>query len=217
MLNFRDGFGGRSTITCFQGNSNLASRVKMFDAVIDNHDPMPTALGGRSMGARAAVIAAKERTITHLILVSYPLQSGKEIRDDILLEIGNDVKVLFVSGDHDAMCDLEMLEGVRRKMKAKSWKLIVHDADHGMIVKPRKATRGIGELIGEIAAEWIGESNDERIEGRIWWEHEAKEAATWSGWEAEASDSASKVDVKADKRKLSKSEYDGERRSKRAR
>jgi hypothetical protein len=80
---------------------NLASRVKMFDAVIGNEDLLPTALGGRSMGARAAVIAAKERAVTHLVLVSYPLHTTKEIRDEILLDIGDHVKVCDILGVYD--------------------------------------------------------------------------------------------------------------------
>jgi hypothetical protein len=121
-----------------------------------------------------------------------------------------------VSGNHDEMCDLERLEGVRREMKAKSWRIVVHGADHGMNVKPKKGTKGVGELIGEVMAKWIEESNHERTEGNIWWD-EAKKGAIWSGWEAEASGDASRVDVKADKRKSSKPEDSDRRKPKRIR
>ncbi|KAE8448611.1 hypothetical protein EG329_009036 [Mollisiaceae sp. DMI_Dod_QoI] len=80
------------------------------------------ALGGRSMGARAAVMAAKERReeeVRCLVLVSYPLHTGNgDVRDEILLEVEEGVKVLFVVGDRDAMCDLE-------RMKARSWRVVV--------------------------------------------------------------------------------------------
>ena len=165
---------------------NLKSRVRMFDAVHDNairtykHET-PIALGGRSMGARGAVMAAMEDTRC-LILASYPLQTDKEVRDQILLDLPAEKDVLFISGDHDSMCDLEMLSEVRKKMKAKSWLIRVRDADHGMNAKPKKATRAIGEETGLIAAGWLHERMDNETEREIWWgEDEAGENRVHSG------------------------------------
>lgn len=82
---------------------NLASRVKMFNVVIDNINQELVsngkgevkAIGGRSMGARAAVMAAGARggVVKELVLVSYPLVNGGDVRDQILLDIESDVKV----------------------------------------------------------------------------------------------------------------------------
>jgi predicted alpha/beta-hydrolase family hydrolase len=121
----------------FEGSMNLGARVKSFHAVMEHelshkaNSPDPdaevamAAFGGRSMGARAAVIAATATTtpsITSLILVSYPLQSEKgDLRDKILLELPEEINVLFISGDGDSMCNLSKLRAVRGKMKARGW------------------------------------------------------------------------------------------------
>jgi predicted alpha/beta-hydrolase family hydrolase len=97
---------------------NLGSRVKMFDVVIDHHEQEGdskvkgevAAIGGRSMGARAAVMAAKEsgreKGIKKLVLVSYPLVSGDKVRDQILLDIEKDVKVCFCLCEKRAVINL---------------------------------------------------------------------------------------------------------------
>jgi predicted alpha/beta-hydrolase family hydrolase len=82
------------------------------------------------MGARAAVMAATPET-EKLVLVSYPLAGGEE-RSRILLALSDRVEVLFIIGEKDEMCDLEMLSRVRRKMKCKTWLIVVRGADHGM-------------------------------------------------------------------------------------
>lgn len=190
IVNFSAGFSKNSTasIICFQGNMNLKSRVKMFGAVYDHASSTyqhrtTIALGGRSMGARAAVLAATE-DIKHLILASYPLQTNKETRDQILLDLPGDKNVLFISGDQDSMCDLNKLNEVRMKMKAKTWLIRVRDADHGMNVKPKKATALIGEKCGILAAEWLYGMKDNGTECEIWWGeddqgNEGVHSSTW--------------------------------------
>lgn len=42
------------------------------------------------------------------------------------------MKVIFVSGDRNIMCDLERMEEVRAKMAYKSWQVVIFGADHGM-------------------------------------------------------------------------------------
>jgi len=191
IKNFTHGFvtsSARPTLLCFQGNMNLASRVKMFKAIIEAREcelksmikTSPTCLGGRSMGARAAVMAATEEAV-HLVLVSYPLHSGKGTRDQILFDIPASINVIFVSGDLDDMCDLESLETVRQKMKCKTWKVAVHGADHGMNVKPKSATREIGRMTGAIVATWLSDSNERLTEGTLSWDTN-QAAAQWSGW-----------------------------------
>ena len=164
---FAKGFGQDkdSSVVCFQGTMNLQSRVKTFHAVIEHEKAGEAALGGRSMGARAAVVSINERGAKEgkLVLVSYPLlgQNG-EVRDKILLEIDEDVEVLFVSGDGDKMCDLEQLAGVRKKMKAKTWLIVVKGADHGMSLKPKEAVEKMRAYTGEAAARWVkGEGKEE--------------------------------------------------------
>lgn len=148
IANFVHGFGQCKPIFCFQGNMNLKSRSKMFSAVVE-HQSFSQCLGGRSMGARAAVIAATDLT-TCLVLVSYPLQTDKEVRDQILLDIPAHVKVIFVSGDNDSMCDLQLLRDVRARMKCSSWQVTVQDADHGMNVKPKVGTEAVGKRLARL-------------------------------------------------------------------
>lgn len=116
------------------------------------------------MGARAAVAAAtemvtaekKESTATiRLVLISYPLQGPKDVRDQILLDLPEGMEVLFIAGDRDAMCPLELLEEVRGKMGAKSRLIVVKGADHGMNVKPVSRTKEMGEETGKVAARWL--------------------------------------------------------------
>jgi pimeloyl-ACP methyl ester carboxylesterase len=121
------------------------------------------------MGARAAVMAGSEvleeggtDLELELVLVSYPLKGPKDTRDQILLDLPASVKILFVVGDRDSMCPLEMLDEVRSKMAAKSKLVIVKGADHGMHVKPAKLEKDIGEHTGRVAADWVaGKLTDE--------------------------------------------------------
>jgi len=123
-------------------------------------------LGGQSMGARAAVIAAskhlaekdheQEETSIQLVLLSYPLQGPKDdLRDQILLDLPESISVLFIIGDKDAMCPLDLLNETRSKMVAKSQVVVVKDADHGMNIKPASATKEVGESTGRVAAWWM--------------------------------------------------------------
>ena len=185
IANFTQGFSSHSRqcgILCFQGNRNLKSRVKMFSEIIASNLNVhtPSCLGGRSMGARAAVMAASEST-THLVLVSYPLHTAKETRDQVLLDLPASIKVIFVSGDRDEMCDLERLEEARRKMKCKTWRVVVKNADHGMNVKPKARTREVGEKTGNVVAMWLKSFDISPGEGKIFWDAN-QDMAQWSGW-----------------------------------
>ncbi|KAI4201367.1 MAG: hypothetical protein LQ350_003286 [Teloschistes chrysophthalmus] len=196
IVNFVDGFTSSPSalsILCFQGNMNLQSRIKMFTAVL-NEDleahglETLQCLGGRSMGARAAIMASANNTHTsHLVLISYPLHTDKgDVRDAILLDIPAEVHVLFVSGDRDAMCEIERLDAVRGRMKGGTYRVVVQGADHGMNVKPKMGTRGVGVKVGEVVAEWLslgvyGDGGDGGGEGVISWDEES-EVAEWSGW-----------------------------------
>lgn len=182
ILHFRLGFATQLPIVCFQGNMNLKSRVKMFNAVAEAR-PDPSNLGGRSMGARAAAMAITEST-NHLVLVSYPLHTAKDLRDSTLLALPPSIKVIFVIGDRDAMCDLHRLEQVREKMKCKTWRVIVQGADHGMHIKPRAGSADVVKQSGEVVAAWIIHSPEDRREGIISWD--SQEGAAWSGWAADA-------------------------------
>jgi predicted alpha/beta-hydrolase family hydrolase len=176
VVNFCTGFSKYLPVLAFQGSMNLKARTKGFHACIEEiHSSQKTTqkrkskeqmkrkrmlLGGRSMGARAAVIAAsehlaekdneQEETSIQLVLVSYPLQGPKDdLRDQILLDLPESISVLFIIGDKDAMCPLDLLNETRSKMVAKSQVVVVKDADHGMNIKPASATKEVVQCIGK--------------------------------------------------------------------
>ena len=178
VVNFCTGYSKGAPILAFQGSMNLKARAKAFHACISHHEinnsnAKSLVLGGRSMGARAAVIAASEHLASSsastaemkLVLVSYPLKGPKDdIRDQILLDLPSAVHVLFVIGDRDTMCPLDLLEETRKKMAAKSSLVIVKGADHGMHVKGRDREKALGEESGIKAFDWVsGKLKDEVI------------------------------------------------------
>jgi predicted alpha/beta-hydrolase family hydrolase len=214
MVNFAAGFTLSKSLLYFQGSMNLKARTKLFHTV-SAHEDWSQFLGGRSMGARAAVMAAHEnQDVIALVLVSYPLKNEKgDIRDQILLDLKEGVDVLFISGNGDSMCDFNDLKKVRQKMKAKSWLAVVNGADHGMNVKPKKATDPIGRMTGEVAAEWLDTRNLTETELAIWWDNENTTACkgTWGAETDSPSSSgkatkkeASKITAKGPSKKLAK-------------
>ena len=124
---------------------------------------------------------AVTKNSSHLVLVSYPLHTAKETRDQLLLDLPASIKVIFVCGDRDEMCDLERLEEVRRKMNCKTWRVVVQDADHGMNVKPKAGTQEVGRKTGDVVAMWLKASDTNSREGKIVWNAD-EETAQWSGW-----------------------------------
>lgn len=136
------------------------------------------------MGARAAVMAASD-PISRLVLVSYPLHTNKDVRDQILVDLAPDIEVIFVSGDRDSMCDLQRLEAVRGKMRCKTWRIVVEGADHGMNMRPKAATEAVVRKSGEVVAAWTKNNDQCQREGKIFWNSEGY--AEWSGWCPETS------------------------------
>ena len=189
---FADGFAAVSPIVSFQGSMNLPSRQKMFNTVLD-HEGFYDALGGRSMGARAACLAAAHHVgeTRALVLVSFPLVGGKkgDSRERILLDLDESVDVLFVSGDRDSMCDLEQLRDVMGRMKARSWLAIVKGADHGMSWSPKALVSIMRRRTGSIAAEWLKQRDNEKRYCALFPDTEGEELQ-WSGWLASYPDLA---------------------------
>ncbi|KAJ8612790.1 hypothetical protein MRB53_037261 [Persea americana] len=151
-IDFAEGFAQHGSVVSFEGTMNLRSRVKSFKAVID--EIKCQAIGGRSMGSRAAIMARSDQV---LILVSYPLVA-KTIRDQLLLDLPK-VDVLFVIGTNDKMCPIDELNKVREKMKATSWLLQV------------VATTAMRHATGSAAAKWL-EQRPSAFEGTLEWSGE---------------------------------------------
>lgn len=172
---FAEGFATVSPILCFQGTMNLKNRTQSFNAVIE-HENWGLALGGRSMGARAAVMSAQEHDGSKLlVLVSYPLKSPQgEVRDQILLDLPKEKKVLFVIGDRDNMCELKHLQRVRDKMAAPSWLIVAQGADHGMSLSTKPAVEPMRRKMGALAAEWLKAPKKSATKSTIRWDAHSK-------------------------------------------
>lgn len=196
---------------------NLTSRVGMFRTLVSHHQEeqkeSALVLGGRSMGARAAVLTTLELIsegveIQALVLVSYPLTASKngkqerefERREKILLDLPEKVDVLFVSGTRDVQCELETLRQVRKDMKAGSWIVEVRDADHGMGVVPKAGTENVGKLMGEAAAKWLLERDDGKRACEVYWDAEERKACQRE-WRKHSSSVEEESSVSAKKRK----------------
>lgn len=181
---FMEGFSRSTPAVGFQGSMNLQSRTKYFHTVISHEKADTAALGGRSLGARAAVVAAKDHQTAALILASYPLigQNG-DVRDQILLDVDANLHVLFISGDNDKMCPIAQLSGIRAKMQAKSWLVVVQGADHGLGLKPKDAVEPMREYCGTAAARWLEHRDEHLTECLLQWDESTQQIVD-DGWQA---------------------------------
>lgn len=184
---FAEGYAAQAPVVCFQGTMNLQSRAKSFGSVLsclqDEEPKIKFAAGGRSMGARAAVLLAQDYDeVKKLVLVSYPLIGPKgDKRDQILLNLPKDKEVLFAFGSDDNMNDIKTLQSVQKKMKAKSTLLVFEKLDHsmamtsGVIGKDRTlAVEELRKFGGEQAAAWIHDSASINDGCRVSWDKENK-------------------------------------------
>lgn len=118
----------------------------------------PIVLIGKSMGGRIGCHVSLEEEVTALICLGYPLCGGgdpEKLRDKVLREITT--PVLFVQGTRDKLCPLELLEPIRREMKARNALHVVENGDHSLQVT-RTALRAAGETQDDV---------DERVLGAI--------------------------------------------------
>lgn len=100
-------------------------------------------LAGKSMGGRIGCHVALQTDVAGLVCFGYPLrgQNGK-LRDEVLLALRT--PVLFVQGTRDALCKLDELESVRKRMTAPNDLFVVQDGDHSLeATKTSLKARGI--------------------------------------------------------------------------
>jgi predicted alpha/beta-hydrolase family hydrolase len=99
----------------------------------------PAVLIGKSMGGRIGCHVSLEEPVNGLICLSYPLCGGgdpQKLRDKVLRDLRT--PVLFVQGTRDTLCPLELLNNVRREMKAENFLHVVEGGDHSLIVGKRQ-------------------------------------------------------------------------------
>jgi predicted alpha/beta-hydrolase family hydrolase len=107
----------------------------------------PIVLIGKSMGGRVGCHVALVEPVAAVICLGYPLCGGGDrtkLRDAVLLEL--QTPAMFVAGTRDPLCPLDLLDDVRKRMRAPSALAVVEDADHSLLVsktalKARDATQ----------------------------------------------------------------------------
>jgi uncharacterized protein len=95
----------------------------------------PIVLAGKSMGGRVGCHVALVDPVQAVICFGYPLCGAGDrtkLRDQVLLEL--ETPILFAQGTRDALCPLELLEGVRKRMRAPSTLYVVDGGDHSLLV-----------------------------------------------------------------------------------
>jgi predicted alpha/beta-hydrolase family hydrolase len=118
----------------------------------------PLVLGGRSMGGRiASHLAAQGEPCAGLVLLCYPLHpAGRPERLRTAHWPALRVPLLFVQGDADDLCDLDLLERERRLHLggADSRVHVLAGADHDLRVPGRPHAQVLDEVVA-VVAEWL--------------------------------------------------------------
>jgi predicted alpha/beta-hydrolase family hydrolase len=105
----------------------------------------PTILVGKSMGGRIGCHVSLEEPVAGIVCFGYPLCGGGDpakMRDKVLRDLLT--PILFVQGTRDSLCPLELLENVRREMKAANFLHVVEGGDHSLQVLKRQL-KAVGE------------------------------------------------------------------------
>jgi predicted alpha/beta-hydrolase family hydrolase len=95
----------------------------------------PIVLAGKSMGGRVGCHVALVEKVEALICFGYPLCGGGDrsrLRDLVLLELST--PILFLQGTRDPLCPLELLDDVRKRMRAPSTLHVVDGGDHSLLL-----------------------------------------------------------------------------------
>ncbi len=115
----------------------------------------PLVLGGRSMGGRIAThLAAAGLRCAGLVLLAYPLHPAgrpEKLRTGHWAKLG--VPLLFLSGDRDRLCDLDLLDRERlAHLRGVAHRLhVLAGCDHSFAVRASEG-RAEGEVLAEIVS-----------------------------------------------------------------
>ncbi|XP_013887296.1 testis-expressed sequence 30 protein isoform X1 [Austrofundulus limnaeus] len=150
---------------------NLSYRIKAYSAVWDYLKTLQkftikhAFFGGRSMGCRAAAALARrlsdesEDGVQGVICLSFPLHPPGQMhahrqRSEDLRMLPECVRVLFVSGTEDNMCDRDLFDGVLKDMKAEAEVFWLQGGSHGLTVKGRSEESVMDEVNLKVIS-WI--------------------------------------------------------------
>ena len=112
-------------------------------------------LAGKSMGGRVGCHVALVEAIEAVVCLGYPLCGAgdpSKLRDEVLVELRT--PILFVQGTRDPLCPLELLEDVRKRMRAASALHVVDDADHSLLVS-KSALKARGSTQEQADEAWL--------------------------------------------------------------
>jgi len=112
----------------------IAAHRAALASLREKHDG-PIVLAGKSMGGRIGCHVALVEPVEAVICLGYPLCGAgdrSKLRDQVLLELRT--PAMFVQGTRDPLCPLDLLEGVRKRMRAPSTPHVVDGADHSLLI-----------------------------------------------------------------------------------
>ncbi|HYG69710.1 MAG TPA: alpha/beta family hydrolase [Anaeromyxobacteraceae bacterium] len=110
----------------------------------------PIVLAGKSMGSRVGCHLALEEPVAALVCLGYPLRGARgDLREEVLLALRT--PILFVQGTRDALCPLDALDDVQRRMRCRNALHVVEGGNHSLEVGVR-ALRARGETQGDVDA-----------------------------------------------------------------
>jgi uncharacterized protein len=121
----------------------IAAHRAALAALRAKHDG-PIVLAGKSMGGRVGCHVALVDPVQAVICLGYPLCAAgdrSKLRDQVLLDLKS--PVMFAQGTRDPLCPLDLLEGVRKRMRAPSTLYVVEGGDHSLIVA-KAAPKALG-------------------------------------------------------------------------
>ncbi len=132
MQSFARGFAQLGRVECFDYRYQIEGRRSpdRLDKLIDAHRQAferlhadhsgPVVLVGKRMGGRIGCHLANQLQNDGplaLVCLGYPLVGQKgAVRDEVLIELRR--PILFVQGSRDALCPLDRLKSVRKRMTA---------------------------------------------------------------------------------------------------
>jgi len=128
----------------------VAAHRKALEAAREKHQPDTTFLIGKSMGGRIGCQVSLEEKVDGLVCLGYPLCAmgdRTKVRDEVLRALTT--PILFVQGTRDALCPLDLLEGVRTEMKIANFLHVVEGGDHSLRV-PKRQLQGTSKTQEDI-------------------------------------------------------------------
>lgn len=132
----------------------IAAHRAALAALREKHEG-PIVLAGKSMGGRVGCHVALVEPVEAVICLGYPLCGAgdrSKLRDQVLLELRT--PTMFVQGTRDPLCPLDLLEDVRKRMRAASALHVVDDADHSLLVS-KSALKARGATQQEADEKWL--------------------------------------------------------------